>query len=107
MGIQFGGLDIFNHAIKICKEQEYLALEEKLHISYLELMAVESNCRRQKSSAIITSMQTVDRELKLLKFEYGRVKERFKIQRLLAIENYINEIEQFRKKLLFEKNALK
>jgi len=52
-------------------------------------------------------MQTVDRELKLLKFEYGRVKERFKIQRLLAIENYINEIEQFRKKLLFEKNALK
>jgi|GEM_PF-6207811 len=107
MDTQFGALDALTHAVKICQEHEYFALEEKVHKSYLQLMAVESDCRRQKSSAIITSMQTVDRELKLLIFEYCRVKERFKIQHISAIEIYINEIEQFRKKLLFEKNALK
>jgi len=107
MDIQFGGLDVLTNAVKICHEKEYLALERKLHKSYSQLMEVESNCRRQKASAIITSMQIVDRELKLLIFEYCRVKKKFNIQHILAIEKYINEIEQFRKKLLFEKNAIK
>ena len=107
MDIQFGALDIFNHAIKICKEQEYRQLEEKLHSSYIELMAVEANCRRQKASAIIKSMQIFDRELKLLKFEYGRVKGRFDIESISAIEKYISEIEQLRKKLSLEKNKIR
>jgi len=105
MDLQFGALDIFNHAIKICKERKYLALEGELHKSYIELMAVEADCRRDKASAVIKSMQRLDRELTLLKFEYGRVKERY--VNISAIENYINQIEQFRKKLLVEKNSFK
>ena len=105
--MQFSTLDVLNHAIKICKEKEYLALQEKLHRSYIELMAVEANTRREKVSEIIKSMQIFDRELKLLKFEYVRVKEKFNIKNISAIDKYISEIEQIRKRLSLEKSLIK
>lgn len=106
MDMQINVLDIFNKALKICKEKECLALKQRLHNSYIKLMAVEADCRREKASTIIRSMQILDRELTLLKFEYGRVKGRFSIDNISAIEKYINEIEHVRKKLALEKRNL-
>lgn len=107
MEIQFGVMDIFNHAIKICKEHEYLELEEKLHKSYIELVAVEADCRRGKASAIIKSIQTCDRELKILIYEYGKVKGEYHLEKIPAIEKYMENISAFRKKLVVEKNKMK
>jgi len=107
MTTQFCALGILNHAIRICKEKQYLELEEEIHMSYLDLIAVETDCLRGKSSAIIKSMQIFDRELKLLKFQYERVKVKHEIDKIEAIENYINEIEKHREKLKKEKNAIK
>lgn len=107
MNTKLGVLDTFNHAIKICKEQGYLALGEKIHKSQLELVTIESDCRREKASAIIKSIQICDRELKILMYEYEKVKEKYNLEKIPAIENYMEYIGVFRKNLVAEKNKMK
>ena len=98
--------EVFSGALKICKEQEYLVLQEKVNRSYIELMEVEANTRREKASTIIKGMQMIDRELKMIKFEYGRVKSKYHIDKVTAIDEYITAIEKYRLSMALEKSKV-
>lgn len=106
MDLQNDLFDIFSGAIKICKEKEYHELQEEIHKSYLELMEVEAGTRREKASAIIKGLQTIDRELTILKFEYGKVTGKYQMGHISAIDEYIATIEKYRKSIVSEKNRL-
>jgi hypothetical protein len=42
-----------------------------------------------------------------LRFEYSKVKKKANINDMPAVEKYMNEIEQLRKKLVIENNLIK
>lgn len=99
--------EIIKHVVEYYTECKYLEFKQKLHNSYIELMAVEADCRRKNASIIIKSIQTCDRELQLLKFEYGKLRNKYNIEEIPVMEKYIKGIERFRNKLVSEKNVLK
>ena len=99
--------ELFRLLIKICKEKEYNELQTAVHDSYLELIEVEAESRREKTSSLIRGIQAIDRELKLLNFEYDRVKREFNIDGIPYFDQFISEINKKRKELTFIKNSLK
>lgn len=106
MDLKVDFLELFSGAMKICKEQEYHELQDKIHQSYLELLKAEAKARRVKASALIKSIQTIDRELKILLFEYGRVKSKYHLDKIVAVDQYIAGLEKVRKGLVLEKERL-
>lgn len=106
MDLKVDFLELFSGAMKICKEQEYYDLQDKVHQSYLELMQVEARTRRAKASVLIKSIQTIDRELIMLQFEYERVKAKYLLDKIEAVDQYIIGIEKARGDLVLAKEKL-
>jgi len=98
---------LFQLVSKICKEKEYNELQTALCNSYNELMKVEVEARMKKASSLIRGIQAIDRELKLLNFEYDRVKRAFNIDGIPYFDQLISEINKKRKELVLLKNSLK
>ena len=107
MGFEINVPELFQLVSKICKEKEYNELQTALHNSYLELMKVEAEARRKKASSLIRGIQAIDRELKLLNFEYDRVKRAFNIDGIPYFDQFISEIIKKREELVSLKNSLK
>ena len=93
--------------MKICKENQYNELQEKLSKCYFELIKIEADTRRQKAGALIRGMQAIDRELRLLIFEYEKVKRGFNTDGIQYFDRLISEIKQKRRELAMQKEALK
>jgi len=107
LGSETGIPDLFRLLIKICKDNEYEKMQAALHESYLELMKTEAEARRKKASSLIRGIQAIDREVKLLNFEYDRVKRDFNIDSLPYFDQLMSEISKKRKELVLIKNSLK
>ncbi|VDN47240.1 conserved protein of unknown function [Petrocella atlantisensis] len=90
--------------VHLCKEKEYNRLADLIHESYVELVKVEAESRRMKSSIIIKGIQILDLEMYKLKIEYDRLKRQFNITEISALDCYIKEIKAYRRKLVIEKN---
>jgi len=99
--------ELFQLVSKICKDKEYKELQTALHNSYLELIKAENEARMKKASSLIRGIQAIDRELKLLNFEYDRVKRDFSIDGIPYFDQFISEINKKRKELVLIKNSLK
>ena len=99
--------ELFRLLLKICKEKEYNELQTALHKSYLELIKVEAESRREKTSSLIRGIQAIDREVKLLNFEYDRVKREFNIDGIPYFDQFISEINKKRKEMTLLKNSIK
>ena len=100
-------LTVVSDAVKLCKEKEFVILEELLHKSYIELINVEAQARRQKASSIIKALQLLDKEMFMLNNEYNKIIKKFNMEPILAIDIYIEEIKKHRRKLVREKNSLR
>jgi len=107
LGSEINVPELFHLLIKICKEKEYNELQTTLHDSYLELIKVEAEAQRKKASSLIRGIQAIDREVKLLNFEYDRVKRDFNIDGIPYFDQLISEINKKRKELVSLKNSLK
>jgi len=107
VGSDIGVSELFGLLQKICKEKEYRELQAAVHNSYLELMNVEAEARRKKTSSLIRGIQAIDRELRLLNFEYDRVKREFNIDGIPYFDQLISEINKKRKEFIQIKNSLK
>jgi len=99
--------EAFQLLVKICKERKYLKLQQAIHDSYLDLISVEAEARRKKSSSLIKGMQAIDRNMVLLNHEYEKVKRDFQINAIPYFDQFISEISQERKKLALLKDRLK
>ena len=100
-------LEAFQLLIKVCKEKQYNEFIEALHKSYLELIKVEAEARRKKASVLIKGMQTIDRELLFLNFEYDKVKRSFNIDGIPYFDQLVIELSEKRSELSSLKNSLK
>ncbi len=100
-------IQFFNSAVKVCKEEEYKRLSELLENSYKQVIIVEAQSRRKKSSTLIKGIQLIDRELFAINFQYEIVKKRYNINSITALDEYIVELEKVRKSLVKEKDSLK
>ena len=99
--------DVFTLLAMICKEKEYKEFQETLQKSYYELVKVEAETRREKASVLIRGMQVINRELKILNFEYNRVKKDFNIDSIPYFDQFIIEATKKRDELALLKNKLK
>jgi len=98
--------ELFQLILKICKEKEYNELQTALHNSYLELIKVEAEARREKTSSLIRGIQAIDREVRLLNFEYDRVKRDFNIDGIPYFDQLISQINKKRKELILIKKTI-
>jgi len=94
-------------ALKLCKEKEYNRIADLIHESYIELIKVESDSRRTKSSTIIRSIQILDIEMIKLKLEYEQVEKEFNLNSIPAIDQYIDNLKTYRRQLVIEKNRFR
>lgn len=97
-------IPIVRDALNLYKENEYEELEEKIRNSYIMLIEAEAESRRLKSSSIIKAIQVLDKEIILLEFEYKKTINKFQMDSIPALDDYIKKIKRKRLRLVREKN---
>lgn len=97
--------DIINILSLINKDDKKKILNEKITKSYRELLEDEVKGRRIKSSELIKEMVMIDIALKEFELKYNSLKKRSGLN-IIALNNYIEEIKSYRKKLSNKKKYL-
>lgn len=89
------------------KDKVYQETVEKMQQAFHELILAEADSRRDKVATLIRSMAKIDGEIVRFKREYARISSQLAPDAVDAINNYLKIIEQKKKDIIYEKNALK
>lgn len=104
-GNKFG--DLFSVIIAASKDKAYLEISEKLQKSLHEYIISEAANRRDKTDTLIRAMAKIDIELIQFEREYKRIDNDLSENAKKSINELINEVEQRKKDIIFEKNSFK
>ena len=101
---------VFNDLINIfmakAKDEAYREAMENIKVSYKRLMEIDTQCKRDKVSAIIKAMTEINLELNKFKREYNKLINVFNDEAKETIDRFIKQYEFKYKELLLEKNKL-
>lgn len=99
--------DLIAVMLAASKDKVYLETAEKMQVAFHELILTEADSRRNKVTALIRSMAKIDSEVIRFKREYSRISNQLAPEAITAIENYLKIVEQKKKDIVHEKNAMK
>lgn len=99
--------DLFSVVLAASKDKVYMETVEKMQAAFHELILAEANARRDKTTTLIRAMAKIDGEVIRFKREYERISEQLAPEAKAAIESYLKMIEQKKKDIAHEKNAMK
>lgn len=103
-----GGLgDLFSVVLAASKDNAYKEAAEKMQAAFHELILTEADARRDKTATLIRLMAKIDGEIIRFKREYGRISKQLSPEAITAIDSYLKTIEQKKKDITYEKNAMK
>lgn len=99
--------DLFHVILAASKDKAYAEMAEKMQVAFHELILAEADARRDKTTTLIRARAKIDSELIRFKREYNRIADQLAPEAITAIDCYIKMIEQKKKDLIHEKNAMK
>ena len=102
---EFG--DLFSVVLAASKDKVYMETVEKVQAAFHELILAEADARRDKTTTLIRTMAKIDGEVIRFKIEYNRIIEQLSPEAIAAIDGYLKIIEQKKKDIAHEKNAMK
>lgn len=98
--------DIVNIFMAKAKDEAYKEAMENIKASYQRLMEIETQCRREKASALIRAMAKMDIEIKKFEDLYKKLDNTFSDEAKEKINEFISKYKLNRKKLLLEKKKI-
>lgn len=107
MTVDNGLGELFNLVLAASRDRAYLETVERMQAAYHQLILAEAESRRNKTTALILAMAKIDGELYRFMREYDRIAGQLTQQAINDIDSYLRIIEQEKKDIAFEKNALK
>ncbi|WP_373897757.1 hypothetical protein ACER0A_011080 [Haloimpatiens sp. FM7315] len=99
-------MDILKIISAIAKDSERDKLIESIKTAHSELLKSEADSRRIKSTELIKQMMKLDMAIQEFEITYSRVKNKERINKIEAIEDYIDDIKKRRRALSNEKRRL-
>ena len=99
--------ELFSVILAASKDKVYMETVEKMQAAFHELILLEADSRRDKTANLIRSMAKIDTEVIRFKREYARLFEQLAPEAVTAIDSYLKLIEQKKKDIAHEKNAMK
>ncbi|MHB9291409.1 hypothetical protein Holit_00485 [Hollandina sp. SP2] len=96
-------IDFFKGLTSIIVEKEFLEQVDRIHQSGLETIRIEALARRKKMSADITTIQKFDISIELIKYQYERIKPMLSPLGITAMNKFLSDLENRRKRLVYEK----
>jgi hypothetical protein len=99
--------DLITVMLSAYKDKVYLETTEKMQAAFHELILTEAASRRDKVTALIRAMAKIDAEVIRFKREYSRISNQLTPEAITAIEDYLKIVEQKKKDIIHEKNAMK
>lgn len=99
--------DMLAVVLAASKDKAYVDAVEKMQRAYRELILADAQARRSKTAVLIRSMARIDAELIRFKRERDRVASNLTPEAHGAIDMYLKTVEQAKKDIMREKNALK
>ena len=99
--------DLFSVVLAASKDKVYMETAEKMQAAFHELLLAEADARRDKTATLIRAMAKIDGEVIRFKREYNRIAEQLAPEAITAIDGYLKMIEQKKKDIAHEKNAMK
>lgn len=99
--------DLFSVVLAASKDKVYMETAEKMQVAFHELILAEADARRDKTATLIRAMAKIDGEIILFKKECNRIGEQLSPDAITAIDSYLKMIEQKKKDIAHEKNAMK
>ena len=99
--------ELFSVVLAASKDKVYMETAEKMQAAFHELILAEADSRRDKTANLIRSMVKIDTEVIRFKREYARLTEQLAPEAVTAIDGYLKMIEQKKKDIAHEKNAMK
>ena len=99
--------ELFKIVLAASKDQVYRETVEKMQAAFQELILAEAEARRDKTATLIHAMAKIDSELIRFQREYRHIAPQLTPEAMQAIDGYLEIIEQKRRALVLEKNALK
>lgn len=98
--------DIVNIFMAKVKDEVYKEAMENIKASYQRLMEIETECRREKASALIKSIAKMDIEIKKFEDIYKKLDNVFNDEAKEKINEFIIQYKLKRKQLLLEKKKI-
>lgn len=99
--------DLIAVMLAVSKDKVYLETTEKMQTAFHELILAEADSRRDKVTTLIRAMAKIDGEVIRFKREYSRIFNQLAPEAITAIEDYLKIVEQKKKDIVHEKNAMK
>lgn len=107
MGTFHGLEELFSLVLAVSKDRVYQDSIERMQAAFQELILAEADARRLKTEALIRKLAKIDVEIIRFKREYERIAGQLTPADVAAVDGYLKLIEQKRKEIAQEKNALK
>lgn len=98
--------DILNIFMAKVKDEVYKEAMENIKTSYQRLMEIETECRREKASALIKAMVKMDIEIKKFEDLYKKLDNVFNDEAKEKINEFIIQYKLKRKQLSLEKKKI-
>lgn len=99
--------ELFSVVLAASKDKVYMETAEKMEAAFHKLILAEADARRNKTATLIRAMAKIDGEIIRFKREYNRIAEQLAPEAITAIDGYLKMIEQEKKNIIREKNAMK
>lgn len=99
--------EIFQYVMNICKEKHYEEIQKKITETQKEILQAESLSRQKKASMLIECAYRIEIKLNFLQRDYKKIMEETSLEKIDAVEDYINECRSLYKSYLKQKNSLK